>query len=99
MRKELSGTGCEKPDEVGEDNIPPGQMVPAILDRNGTFPDKITDEARSYKEREGVKELVDLKMKIDKMKMVMTSRAKTTCHSVRDIGMRGPNMSLREQRA
>jgi len=65
VRKELSGTCCKEPDQVREDDIPPGQMVPTILDGNGAFPNKITNKARSYKKSQGVKELVDLQIKID----------------------------------
>jgi len=40
-------------------------MVPTILDGNGAFPNKIADEARAYKKSQGVKELVNLQIKID----------------------------------
>ena len=63
MRKKFSGTGCEKPDKVGEDNVPPGKIVPTIRHGNGTFIDKISDEAGSYKKCEKIEELVDLSTK------------------------------------
>jgi hypothetical protein len=39
-------------------------MVPTILNGNGTFPDKISDEARPYKKGEWVEKFVNLYVKI-----------------------------------